>query len=156
MISSTLAPNIPLREISNKEPAGRIKSKHDFQRRVQAINRVKCAIQYMLNHVDKPLRVSSLSSVMAVSSSQCFNLFKYVTGSTPITFFNRLRMRHACRLLTEKDLCIKEVSAQMGFRDQFYFSRLFKSVNGLTPSRYRRLSAAWKRGQQAGNPVWNA
>jgi hypothetical protein len=48
-------------------------------------------------------------------------------------------MQHACRLLDETGLSVKEVAAALGYDDPFYFSRIFKSVNRVAPSEYRLL-----------------
>ena len=48
-------------------------------------------------------------------------------------------MQHACRLLDETVLSVKEVAATLGYDDPFYFSRIFKSVNHVAPSEYRLL-----------------
>jgi AraC family transcriptional regulator of arabinose operon len=46
-------------------------------------------------------------------------------------------MQRACRLLEDTGLSIKEISSKLGYDDQFYFSRVFKSINGIAPSDYR-------------------
>ncbi|HXC99652.1 MAG TPA: helix-turn-helix transcriptional regulator, partial [Verrucomicrobiae bacterium] len=62
---------------------------------------------------------------------------KQRTGCAPMDYFTRLRMRHACRLLSSGSASVKEVAAALGYGDPFYFSRVFKSVNKVPPSKYR-------------------
>ncbi|HKI69808.1 MAG TPA: helix-turn-helix transcriptional regulator, partial [Verrucomicrobiae bacterium] len=61
------------------------------------------------------------------------------TGCAPIDFFIRLRMQHACKLLDGTALSVKEIAAELGYEDPFYFSRTFKSVNHVAPSEYRTM-----------------
>src|ERR1017187_6569469 len=103
----------------------------------EAARRIEVSLSYMLEHLDKPLRVSTLSALAGVSASYFFSLFKCATGYSPNDYFIRLRVRYACELLQETDLRVKEVAAVLGYGDQFYFSRVFKSVNGVAPSYYR-------------------
>jgi AraC-like DNA-binding protein len=95
----------------------------------------------MMQHLNKPLPVARLAALANISPSHFFALFKRHTGCAPIDYFIRLRMRRACDLLGTTSLSVKEVAAVLGYDDQFYFSRVFKSVNGVAPSEYRALLA---------------
>src|ERR1041385_2597899 len=103
----------------------------------QAVQRVQPSINYMLRNLDQPLRVSTLSAVVGISTPHFFSLFRSATGYTPIDFLNRLRIERACELLGNRNLRIKEIADSLGYRDQFYFSRVFKSVIGVAPRVYR-------------------
>jgi AraC-like DNA-binding protein len=95
------------------------------------------SIAYMIEHINEPLQVSTLAALVNVSPSHFFALFKQQTGSPPMDYFTHLRMRHACRLLGSTGASVKEVAAALGYDDPFYFSRVFKAVNNVPPSRYR-------------------
>jgi AraC-like DNA-binding protein len=103
----------------------------------RAVRRVEASVRYMMEHLNQPLKVSTLSALAGVSNSSFFLLFKNVTGHTPLAFFIRARMCRAGDLLAGTTLQIKEVAASLGYDDQFYFSRLFKSVHGVAPREYR-------------------
>ena len=107
-----------------------------------AVRRIAPSLVYMSQHLSEPLRVSELSGAADMSSSRFFELFKLATGHAPIGFFIRMRMRRACELLRETDLSVKEVAATLGYQDEFYFSRLFKSLHRLAPSHYRKQHEA--------------
>jgi AraC-like DNA-binding protein len=95
------------------------------------------SLAYMEENLNKPLQVSALAAQANVSPSHFFALFKQLTGRPPMDYFTRLRMRHACRLLDSTSARVKEVAAALGYDDPFYFSRVFKAVNHVSPSRYR-------------------
>ena len=99
------------------------------------------ALSYMLANLDKPIRVATLCTLAGASSSQFHYLFKQVTGFTPNDFLIHLRIGHGCFLLAETNLRVKEVAATLGYYDPFYFSRMFKSVSGISPSQYRKTQA---------------
>lgn len=98
---------------------------------------VERSIAYMREHINKPLQVATLAAFANVSPSHFFALFKQLTGFPPMDYFTRLRMRHACQLLDSTPASVKEVAAALGYDDPFYFSRVFKAVNHVPPSRYR-------------------
>lgn len=65
-------------------------------------------------------------------------LFARYHDESPYQFLTRLRMDHASRLLLEENASVKAVAAAMGFKDAFHFSRVFKSVHHVPPSRFRQ------------------
>jgi AraC-like DNA-binding protein len=105
----------------------------------EAVRKIEQSIAYMLGHLDESLQVATLAARANISPSHYFALFKRQMGCAPIDCFIRLRMQHACRLLDETELSVKEVAATLGYNDPFYFSRIFKSVNRVAPSEYRLL-----------------
>jgi len=107
--------------------------------RGDAQQKVQQTIAFMVKHVDRRLQVSDLAALANVSCSHYFALFKQTTGYAPIDFFIRLRISHACAVLDSTTLSVKEVAAKLGYDDQFYFSRVFKSVSRVAPSEYRSL-----------------
>lgn len=107
------------------------------QMQTGARRKIEMAVAYMLQHLDEPLEMSTVSRWTGISPSTFYYLFKRATGYTPNDFFIRARMRRACELLSDSDLNIKEVASLLGYQDQFYFSRLFKAVTGLAPRAYR-------------------
>ena len=56
-----------------------------------------------------------------------------------MAYFIHQRMRHACRLLDLTDKPVKVVASEAGYRDPYYFSRLFKKVMGHSPEHYREI-----------------
>lgn len=73
-------------------------------------------------------------------------LFARYHDESPYQFLTRLRMDHASRLLLEEEASVGSVAAAMGFKDAFHFSRVFKSVHHVPPSRFRRMMHPQKPG----------
>lgn len=99
--------------------------------------RLAGCLEYMSAHFQRPLRVSMLSSMAGLSESRFYELFRTATGCPPIHWLIRTRMRRAARLLECTSLPVKAIADQVGYEDPFYFSRMFKSVQGISPSGYR-------------------
>jgi transcriptional regulator GlxA family with amidase domain len=113
---------------------------HEWQQR-KAAARISKAVAYMLANLKEPVRIADLSKLTGSSTSNFYHLFKVATGCSPNDFFIRARMERACELLQSTDLSVKEVAALLGYYDQFYFSRVFKSVHHVPPSHYRTVRA---------------
>ncbi|MFC5448848.1 helix-turn-helix domain-containing protein [Paenibacillus aestuarii] len=65
--------------------------------------------------------------------------FKQVTGKNFIDYLTELRMEKAKELLRESEIKINDVADQVGYQHS-YFNRIFKKLEGMTPTRYRELS----------------
>lgn len=63
-------------------------------------------------------------------------LFRQYTGKTIFVYLTEMRIHQAKHLLTNGYLKIGEVAEQVGIRDPYYFSKVFKRYVGVTPSQY--------------------
>jgi len=106
--------------------------------------RIQLTVSYMKEHLDQPLRASTLASVAKMSLPHYFVIFKRCTGSTPIDYFIKLRMERARQLLATTSCSVKEIAGVLGYDDPLYFSRVFKTVNQTTPTQYRSDSRLQK------------
>jgi AraC-like DNA-binding protein len=95
------------------------------------------SIQFMKEHLREPLQIATLAAVVNLSRSHYTTLFRRVTGYAPLRYLNHLRMQRAVQLLNTTNLSLKEISEQLGFSDQFYFSRAFTRMHGHAPSHHR-------------------
>jgi AraC-like DNA-binding protein len=86
--------------------------------------------------------VATLAALVNLSRSHYTTSFRRVTGYAPLSYLNHLRMQRAVQLLNTTDLSIKHISDQLGFSDQFYFSRAFGKMHNHSPSEHRRRYGA--------------
>jgi AraC-like DNA-binding protein len=96
------------------------------------------SVEFMKGHLSEPLKVATLAALVNLSRSHYTTLFRRVTGYAPLSYLNHLRMQHAVQLLNSTDLPIKQISDQLGFSEQFYFSRAFNKMHNHSPSEHRR------------------
>ena len=96
------------------------------------------SINFMLEQLTKKLKLEEIASETGLSASHFSRLFAYRTGHSPIDYFIQLKIQRACRLLDNSGWMIADVSREMGFDDQFYFSRVFRKVMGMSPGEYRK------------------
>ena len=96
-------------------------------------------IQYMEIHLcDPTLDIKSLCDISFLSKSSLYRLFLNYFGISPMQYVIKLRMNKALRLLVEGNMSVKEISLRCGFSDDKYFSRMFKSTYGYSPSQFRK------------------
>jgi AraC-like DNA-binding protein len=65
--------------------------------------------------------------------------FTRLAGLPPAQYRATQRILKACDLLVTGSMPIKDVATELGFCDEFHFSKRFKQITGLTPSQYRRV-----------------
>jgi transcriptional regulator GlxA family with amidase domain len=101
---------------------------------------VEQAISYMRDHLDQPLSLNDLASVVAVSPRHLIRLFKQETNQPPMEFLINLRLAKARELLRTPGKRVTDVCGEVGYSSLSHFVRLFKRRFGVTPGRYRRSS----------------
>lgn len=93
--------------------------------------------RYISQYYGKKISVSVLAELMHMSESNFHLSFKKAFGVSPMAYVNQYRLSMAQLLLHNPALSLQEIAECTGFYDQFYFSRCFKQVYSLSPSRYR-------------------
>jgi AraC-like DNA-binding protein len=96
-------------------------------------------IEYMQDNLAQPLRLEDFAREADLSVSHFSELFRAQTGQSPMAYFIHLRVRFACRLLDLSKKPIKVVAIETGYRDPYYFSRVFKKAMGISPEKYRAI-----------------
>lgn len=90
------------------------------------------------NMDNSSLNVTFLSINMGISRSLLFNKVKNITGMGIVGYVNKMRIEKSVHLLTTTSLSITEISERVGFSSLHYFSEVFKSIKGESPSAYRK------------------
>ncbi len=96
------------------------------------------ATRYLHDHYQESLTLQSLAEQLNYSVRHLAVSFKQQIGVSPIEYLIRIRISHACKLLIETDASLREIAAQVGYPDVYYFSRIFKKQTGLSPARYQK------------------
>jgi AraC family transcriptional regulator of arabinose operon len=99
---------------------------------------VSNSIAYMKKHIQKKFRIEDLADHLSISVSHYSRVFRQKTGASPINYFNLLKIQNSCQYLYFTDRSIKEIATELGFDDQYYFSRLFTKLIGMSPLKYRK------------------
>lgn len=94
---------------------------------------------YVDEHLSEDISLEQMADYINVSSFYLSKLFKEEKGITFINFISEKRLEKARQLLEETELSIKEITAEVGYNDQNYFSRIFKNKYGVSPKEYRKV-----------------
>ncbi|MFC4100275.1 AraC family transcriptional regulator [Paenibacillus xanthanilyticus] len=95
------------------------------------------AIAHMTAHYASPMKLGELADLAKLSERQFGRLLRQHTGMSFTAYLQHLRMKAACRLLTESTQRIADVAAAVGYGDLKFFNRLFRAKTGVSPRAYR-------------------
>ncbi len=94
--------------------------------------------EYLHAHYAEGFTAEELEAACGLSYKYAGTLFKEAVGQTIREYQRMLRIRRAKQLLEGTDTPITEIAQMTGFADVFYFSRVFHTEQGCSPSEYRR------------------
>ncbi len=98
---------------------------------------VKRALAYLHQNYARPLSRWEIAEAVGVSEDYLSRVFSRELGLSPWDYLNRYRINRAKELLRRTDASIRSIAYQIGFRDQAYFSRVFRKQAGLAPNAFR-------------------
>ncbi|GGG10844.1 hypothetical protein GCM10007425_01410 [Lysinibacillus alkalisoli] len=96
------------------------------------------AIFYIQQHYAEPLTLDKIAHDLNYSAPHLSLLFKERTGQTMIDYVIQKRLQVASILLIETDATLQEIAQHIGYKDPYYFSRLFKEHQNCSPLQYRK------------------
>jgi AraC-like DNA-binding protein len=101
-------------------------------------DRKSLILNTIIKKIDKGIQLSDTAEALHLSPSRTGHLVKELFGETFPQLVNRIKMREAARMLSVGERPVSEISETVGFSDQNYFSRAFKSVYEMCPREYRK------------------
>jgi len=111
---------------------------------------LQSAKDYMERFYDSKVTIDELARIANISPKYFVDLFKKTYGISAMDYLTSLRINRAKRLMARpgaKLLKMKDIAQEVGYHDEFYFSRRFKKETGMTPTAYiqsrRRKIAAY-------------
>jgi two-component system response regulator YesN len=71
-----------------------------------------------------------------ISQTYVSRLFRKYTSQSFVNYLTSVRIEKAKYYLSQKDMLVRDAAAMSGFKDPMYFSRVFHTFTGLSPSEY--------------------
>jgi AraC-like DNA-binding protein len=115
----------------------------------EQINRVLALIETQFS---RPLRLSALAKASGLSERSLTRHFTQHLGESVGRYVTRVRIGHACRMLTGTQMPISVIATRSGFPNVANFNRQFKAARDMTPVAYRQQFTDAKRGDDDMSP----
>lgn len=104
--------------------------------------RMRRAAAYVEEHLDAPLSPGELATHIGLSESHFRRVFREWAGQSLMQYVTERRVARARQLLAGSDRTVQAIGRLVGYEDPFHFSRVFRRVDGLSPTEFRRIARA--------------
>lgn len=92
---------------------------------------------YMKGHMDEAMTLGSICRQFGVSQTSLSRMFRTYEETSFSNYLTSIRMKKAMQMMEQDpEAYIKDIAERVGYTDQFYFSRIFRSVTGVCPKEY--------------------
>jgi AraC-like DNA-binding protein len=92
---------------------------------------------YIKKNCAEKLTLDSLAKEVYLSKSYLSSIIKQETGMSLTSYITKVRIEKSKKLLLEDCISLAIISSQCGFKDQSYFTKVFKKETGVSPKRFR-------------------
>ena len=99
---------------------------------------VQSASDYIRTHYQRRVTLEEIAQQVYVSPSYLSRLFKKEIGCTVIELLTKVRIEEAKKVFHDPKYTVRQVAAEIGFEDANYFSKVFRRLEGITPSEYKQ------------------
>lgn len=90
------------------------------------------------DHYMEDISLTSLAAKYNVSMGSLSRMIKDHLQLNFSDYIASLRIQRAKELLSDETLSIQEIAEIVGYNDYFYFTKVFKKIEGISPSKYRK------------------
>ena len=101
---------------------------------------VNTLMKYLHENYMRQISLETISKSIYLSPAYISKVFRDEIGESPINYLIKIRLSKARELLLEGGHSIKSVARAVGYEDAYYFSKLYKKYNNISPSRVRKKS----------------
>lgn len=96
------------------------------------------AVRYLNSNYRSAVSLQELAEQMGIHYAYLSKIFKQDTGTNFGEYLNRIRIKKAKELIEQGKYRIKEISAEVGYNQYNYFFKVFKQIEGCTPTEYEK------------------
>lgn len=103
-----------------------------------ARERVNAILEYINGHYAEKIMLDDLVEIVHINKFYICKIFQQCTGKTVLNYINVVRVQKAVEKLISTNESVTNIAFAVGFQDLNYFSRIFKSVIGVSPTDIRK------------------
>lgn len=93
-------------------------------------------LEKISNSIYSDFTPEQLVSEFNYSRTYIYSVFKKYSGVPIMQYYNHLKIEDAKKMILQKKFTLSQISEKLGFKNQYYFSRTFKRIQGISPSEY--------------------
>lgn len=93
---------------------------------------------YIESHYNESITIEQLARMAKISPKYYVDLFKKTYGKSAMDYVTEVRVNYAKQFMVQSDARLRDIAHQVGYNDEFYFSRKFKKEVGVSPTAYMK------------------
>ena len=95
-------------------------------------------VEEIQSRYNENITLTGFSEKHNISAGHLSNLLKERLGMSFSKYITAKRVQKAKELLADERLSVEKVANEVGYKDYFYFTKVFKKAVGISPSKYRK------------------
>ena len=99
------------------------------------------AREYVLSHITERISLSDVADYTCVSPGYMSKSFKRIMGMSLVDYINQQKVIKAKEMMGSGETRIADIALSLGFTNIYYFSKVFRKVEGIPPTEYLRRSS---------------
>ena len=135
-LTEILLINLMRKETGKLETQAQFLLKEDYEGHI-----TKEIIAYLKANATRAVTIDEVARSLSYTKSYLFRQFKKSTGDTIMSYFLKLKIDIAKKMLRAGNCSVSEIAAALAFDSPNYFSKAFKKVTGRTPMQYKTMHA---------------
>lgn len=88
---------------------------------------------------ERELRIADLAAIAGLDPAHLARSFRAHYGTTAGAYLREIRAQRAAEALVRSSVPLSQIALDCGFADQSHFTRVFRTIHGVTPQRWREL-----------------
>ena len=105
---------------------------------IRHVSLLKKADRYIQANFTRKISLDEIAEAAGLSAPYFSTVFKEEMGENLTSYLNRLRVEKACQLLSDTNQSLGDIAYSCGFKDQSWFSKIFKNYIGVNPAKFRQ------------------
>ncbi len=97
-------------------------------------------LKRLMETADERFGEKTIADKVGITAGYLSTLFSQKLSCGFVDYLNMIRIEHACNYLTQNYFKTYEIAYKVGFNDEKYFSKVFRKLQGQSPSEYRKRS----------------
>ncbi len=111
---------------------------HELKSGEDVMDKIDLARIFIQESIEKDISIPEIAARIGMNYSSFRSAFKKYTGMSPVQYKNNLKLQKAMEMLYNLDLSVKDIAFTLNFESQEYFATLFKKVNAISPTDFRK------------------
>lgn len=99
---------------------------------------IDCAISYLKEHYHEDITREQMACMVGLSKEYFSRLFKKETGQNFTEYLTNIRIKKVEEFLLTSNACLREIAENVGYKNEYYLSRKFKEIKGVSPTMYQK------------------